>query len=1207
MRRTSLVQRRVLTTAAVLGVLVASLVLTGSVAAEGGPFNAVAGYPLEGCYGVVTAGTGMWDGTGIIAVDVPGPVVDAYFWWAGADWGGAGELTVDGTPVTGTLLDSTPTVLSHPDWYLWTADAGGFVAEGANTLALAGWENSDPNWSWRNGVTLAVVYERTPGCLDPDAIQLYEGFDWFWDYSIGQFASEVQTYYFETAPFDRTFRVAFSYAGVDHETLECRGGTLWFASGTDVAPTQLLDKVWPNTVGVNGGQLIAFAPFWDGRCTPEIYPPATAVEGGYLGPEWSVATVEITVPAGAEWIALQMESPGFLDGVVVNGESGTWIGNVLQFPLPTPDMTVSKDDGETNVEPGDTLTYDISYANIGDRYGRDVVIVDTIPDRTSFVSCYTAFGTCSEAGGVVTFELGTVDAGDSGVVQVTVELDPIYPCGDTPITNYVSISTSTPGDDLSNNEGEDTDIVTAYVTVDIEKSAAPEPVEAGGALAYTLDWAVDGNCWAENTTITDDVPALTSFVGCDSCSESGGTLTWDLGTITPADEGSVTFDVTVDTCLPDGTLIDNTARIFEDSGESDEDTFTSTVHADHELFIDKTGNPKPVMKNDPLSYTILWEITGNEPANNVVITDMVPDGTVFDSATDGGVLDPATGIVSWDLGDFCPPVDGSVSFTVIVDRYLVDPAEVSNIAMICDDDPGTDCAEDQDITPVIFTSEIGDLVWFDINANAVQDAGEAGMPDVVLDLYDAGADGLCGTADDVWLDDRTTDAAGAYLFDLLLEGSYCVDPDLTTVAPDHFPTPGMQIPHGPIALAPDLDPDEQYLDADFGFYPGGSIGDYVWLDANGDAVQDASEAGIAGALVNLYEAGPDGIGGTVDDVFVASATTDASGYYLFDPLPMRIYWVDVVESSLPADVFLSPGIVEPLLVNLGPGEDFLDADFGYYPGGSIGDYVWFDENRDGVQDAAEAGIAGVVVNLYAAGADGACGTADDVMLASATTDAAGMYVFDPLPIGTYCAGVDESTVPVGLNLSDGSTNPHGPVDLGAWEDYLVADFGYAYPDIVITKAVDKAYVHRYEDLTFTIVVVNEGPGPADGVVVTDEISEYLEYIRLNTTKGTAEWNGGTRTVTALIGYMDEGDEVTITVTARAVNIPVQDIPQTIYDAALVDFDGDPGPVESNETETELVYYYPGEIPEPSTIILMGSGLLSLAGYAQMRRRRRRED
>ena len=1099
MNKSSLIQRRVLSTVAVLGMLVASLVLTGSVAAEGAPFNTVPGYPLEGCYGAVTAGTGMWDGTGNIILDVPGPIVDAFLWWAGADWGGADELIINGTPVVGTLIDSTPTVLSHPDWYLWRADVSGFVGEGANTLAIESWEGSADSWSWRNGATLAVVYERDPACLDPVEIQLYEGLDWFWYYSQTQFASEVEAYFFEPAPFDRTFGVTFSYAGANHEDGDCRDGTIWYASGTGAAPAQLLEKVWPSTYGVNGGQLVADAPFSpEPPCTPAIYPPATNLEGGFIDAEWSVATLDVTVPAGAEWIAFQMESEEFRDGELIQGESGSWVGNVLEVPLPTPDVTVTKDDGVMSAEPGDTLTYLINYANIGDRYANDVLIVDTIPERTSYVDCYIPFGTCSEAGGVVTFELGTVDAGASGTVQVTVELDPIYPCGDTPITNEVTISTSTPGDDPSNNADEDTDIVTAYVTVDIEKSAAPEPVEAGGQLSYTLDWTVGGNCWAENTTITDAVPPLTTFVSCEpaaDCSESGGTVTWNLGQVTPPDSGTATFVVDVDTCLPDGTLIDNTAAIFEDSGEYDEDTVTSTVHSDHELDIDKVGDPKPVMKNDPLTYTILWEITGNEPAPNVIITDLVPDGTTFDSATGGGVHDPVTGVVTWNLGDFCPPANGGVSFTVIVDRDLVDPAEISNTAVICDDDAGTDCAEDQDITPVIFTSEIGDFVWLDENGDTVQDPGEAGMPGVVLNLYDAGADGVCGTVDDTWLDTRTTDSAGAYMFDLLLEGDYCVDVDDTTLLPDLYLSPGLTDPHGPIALDPELDPDEQYLDADFGYYPGGSIGDFVWLD----------------------------------------------------------------------------------------------------------------EDRDGEQDAGEAGIADVAVNLLDAGADGLCDTADDVLLDSGVTDADGLYIFDPLPIGTYCVGVDESTVPVGLNLSFGIQEPHGPINLGAWEDYLNADFGYAWPEIVITKAVDKEYVHRHEDLTFTVTVSSEGPGPADGVVVTDEISEYLEYIRLNTTQGMAVWNSGTRTVTAHIGWLNEGEEVTITITGRVIDIPTADLPKTIYDMAVVDFTGGPGPEESNETVTEVVYFAPGEIPEPSTMLLMGSGLLSLAGYAQLQLRRRRRE
>ncbi|MBC8446747.1 MAG: DUF11 domain-containing protein, partial [Chloroflexi bacterium] len=1054
MNKSRLIQRRVLPVITLLGVLVASLVLTASVASEGAPFALMPGYPLQGCYGVVTAGTGMWNGDGTITVDVPGPVVDAWLWWAGSE---DAELTINGTPIVGTLLDSTPTIPpGHPDWFLYRANMGGFVGQGTNTLLIGGWEGIHlPYKNLRNGASLVVTYERDPACLDPAEIHVYEGFDWFWHAdSTVEFASEVEVYFLEPAPFDRTLRATFSFAGVDHESFtdgHCRGDTVWYTSGTGAPPAQLLHKQWPTTVGVNGGQLIAYAPFWaDPPCARAIYPPATGLEGGFIDAEWSISTLEVTVPAGAEWVAFQMESPDFINGVDIDGESGTWVGNVLEIPLPTPDVTVTKDDGVTNAVPGDVLTYDINYANIGDRFANDVVIVDTIPDRTSFVSCFTPVGTCTETGGVVTFELGTVDYGTGGTVQVTVELDPLFPCGDTPITNAVTISTSTPGDDPSNNADDDTDIVTAYVTVDIEKTPAPEPVEAGDPLTYTLDWAVAGNCWAENTTITDAVPPLTTFVSCEpaaDCSESGGTVTWNLGTITPADGGSVTFEVLVDTCLPDGTLIDNTAAITEDSGAYDEDTVTSTVHADHELAIDKVGDPSPVMKNDPLVYTILWQITGNEPANNVTICDVVPDGTTFDSATGGGVYDPVTGEVCWNLGNFCPPANGSVSFTVIVDRDLVDPAEISNTAVICDDDPGTDCAEDQEITPVIPTSEIGDFVWLDLNADTVQDAGEAGIPGVVLNLYAAGADGLCGTVDDMYLDTRTTDANGYYLFDLLLAGSYCVDVDEASLAPDLFLSPGMQDPHGPIALNPELDPDEQYLDADFGYYPGGSIGDFVWLDLNGDAVQDAGEAGIAGVTVNLLDAGPDGLCGTGDEVWLDSAVTDADGLYLFDPLPIGVYCVDVDETTLPADVYLSPGIAEPHgPIALDPAEDYLDADFGYFPGGSIGDLVWMDLDADGVRDPGEMGIPGVRVNLLDAGANGLCDPTDTVIDTAITRILfpKGTYLFDPLPVGVYCVDVVEATLPADVFLSPGIAEPHGPITLGPWEDYLDADFGY-YP------------------------------------------------------------------------------------------------------------------------------------------------------------------
>jgi choice-of-anchor A domain-containing protein/uncharacterized repeat protein (TIGR01451 family) len=59
---------------------------------------------------------------------------------------------------------------------------------------------------------------------------------------------------------------------------------------------------------------------------------------------------------------------------------------------------------------------------------------------------------------------------------------------------------------------------------------------------------------------------------------------------------------------------------------------------------------------------------------------------------------------------------------------------------------------------------------------------------------------------------------------------------------------------------------------------------------------------------------------------------------------------------------------------------------------SLGDRVWFDTNRNGIQDEGENGVPGIVVKLY---------TCADVMVAETTTAPNGYYIFDNLAPGDY--------------------------------------------------------------------------------------------------------------------------------------------------------------------------------------------------------------
>ena len=348
-----------------------------------------------------------------------------------------------------------------------------------------------------------------------------------------------------------------------------------------------------------------------------------------------------------------------------------------------------------------------------------------------------------------------------------------------------------------------------------------------------------------------------------------------------------------------------------------------------------------------------------------------------------------------------------------------------------DDTDGLAAAIADILTVLDCGATIGDYVWNDLNGDGVQDGSESGIAGVTVELRD---DQGTVVATDV------TDANGEYLFENVVPGTYTV-----TVDPSSLPA-GVSIPTydldgtaTPNEASVTVAEGDERLDVDFGYQPAASIGDYVWLDANGDGVQDGSESGIAGVTVELRDDQ-----GTV----IATATTGANGEYLFGDLVAGTYTVTVDPSSLPAGVSIPTydldGTATPneASVTVAVGDERLDVDFGYQATASIGDRVWNDTNGDGVQDGDENGIAGVTVELR-----------DDqgTVIATATTGSDGEYLFDNLVPGTYTVTVDDSTLPADANDPtfdfDGTATPHtASVTVASGESQLDVDFGYDSAD-----------------------------------------------------------------------------------------------------------------------------------------------------------------
>jgi uncharacterized repeat protein (TIGR01451 family) len=235
-------------------------------------------------------------------------------------------------------------------------------------------------------------------------------------------------------------------------------------------------------------------------------------------------------------------------------------------------------------------------------------------------------------------------------------------------------------------------VATADLAVTLIDS--PDPVQVGDNLTYTATVTNNGPAAATGVTLTDTLPAGVTFVSATptqgSCVNSSGAVTCSIGALANSASATVTIVVTPTATGTITNTVNVAANLTDDNPSNNSASQTTTVNPKADLSIAKTDSPDPATTGHNLTYTITVTNHGPSNAAGVTVSDTLPAGVAFVSASSG--CSNSSGTVTCNLGAINngasasvtivvkPNATGALSNTASVTSSTFDPNTANNSA-----------------------------------------------------------------------------------------------------------------------------------------------------------------------------------------------------------------------------------------------------------------------------------------------------------------------------------------------------------------------------------------------------------------------------------------------------------------------------------------------------------------------------------------------
>jgi uncharacterized repeat protein (TIGR01451 family) len=288
--------------------------------------------------------------------------------------------------------------------------------------------------------------------------------------------------------------------------------------------------------------------------------------------------------------------------------------------------------------------YTVTLSDLGPNEATNVTVTDLLPAGLMFVSATPGQGSFDNSTGVWT--VGTVTAGTPQTLRIATTV--VSPNTET---NTATISHADQGDPNGANNSGSVTITPQQADLAVSKTVSNATPNVGDTVTFTVTVSDVGPNAATSVRVADPLPAGLMFV---SATPSAGSYdntagAWTLGTVTASTPQ--TLQIAAKVVSPN--LQTNTAAISHvdqfDPNTANNSASAAVTPQRADLTVSKTVSNTTPNVGDTITYTVGVGDIGPNDATNVAISDVLPAGLSFVSASPSqGAYSSGTGI--WSVG-----------------------------------------------------------------------------------------------------------------------------------------------------------------------------------------------------------------------------------------------------------------------------------------------------------------------------------------------------------------------------------------------------------------------------------------------------------------------------------------------------------------------------------------------------------------------------